>query len=70
MKKKSLSLASKIMCGRGQNHYVFLAGIIISENYKFAKMSTRKKYSIKSKKNNKKNTHTQKKTQPVSRTMF
>ena len=38
MKKKSL--ASEITSGRGQSHHVFLAGII-SENYKFAKMSTR-----------------------------
>ena len=36
MKKKSL--ASEITSGRGQSHYVFLAGIIISENYKFAKI--------------------------------
>ena len=37
--KKSLS--SEITYGHGQNHNVFLAGIIISEYYKFAKMSTR-----------------------------
>ena len=36
--KNDLKLASEITCGRGQIHYVFLAGIIISENYKFAKI--------------------------------
>ena len=27
-------LANEIMCGRGQNHYVFLAGMIITNSLK------------------------------------